>query len=249
MDRPRISLIHKQFAYLKYLRRLSLRKLRKLHDKVFRGSRYMFSLPGGIPRDFIERRIWTYFCCKNYHYEKGHPVRTEFFRRAKEILSNTKVSELPPEEAKRERAREHSRFSWDKIQSMPRVELERSLAVAGIYVETTVAMKRQLLYELYHKPKEELPEEVIRNNKTSALNNKYVLRDIVIENPRMDYSSFRKTFGNVMPTVSRTSYNSTRTHLRKAGYKLPVLRPGPRNPAIIDGKAARPWVNGLDRGK
>lgn len=237
--KTKLATIHRQFSYLKKLRRLSITKLRKLHDETFGATRFRMRLPRECPRDFIEKRIWTYFCVKNYHYPKDSEPRKQFIRKAREILSNTRIRSLSTEDDLRARRREFHKFSWDSVKAMPEVEVDRWLAINGIYVEIPTREKRQCLFELYHKPKEDLPDEVVRNNRSTRLNNRYVLRDIIIENPQLSYDNFMEEYGDRMPTVSRASYNSTRCQLRKAGYKFPRLKPGPRNPAIVNGKAAR----------
>lgn len=239
MKRPKIGTLKEQFNYLKKLRQMSIPKLRRLHSKTFDRTKWRLRLPGGIPRDFIEKRLWTIYCVRNYHYPPDHEVTQEFRKLAKQILSDTHVVDLSPEEKLRARAKEFEQFSWESIQEMELNEVDRWLALVGIYVDCKPSYRRQLLYEFYHKPKEDLPPDVVRNNRAARTNNRYVLRDLVIKNPRLCYDEFMKEYGDRMPTVSRDSFNSTRSALRRAGYKLPALRPGPKNPAIRRGKAAR----------
>ena len=53
--------------------------------------------------------------------------------------------------------------------------------------------------------------------------NQFSLRDLILENPGMDYARFRARYGHVMPTVTRGSFDSTRWSLRRAGHPLPRL--------------------------
>ncbi len=44
--------------------------------------------------------------------------------------------------------------------------------------------------------------------------NQFCLRDLILENPGMDFARFSARYGHVMPTVTRGSFDSTRWSLR-----------------------------------
>ncbi len=54
--------------------------------------------------------------------------------------------------------------------------------------------------------------------------NRYYLRDLILENPGISYAGFRARYGHVMPKVTRGSFDTTRWVLKRAGYPLPSLR-------------------------
>lgn len=119
------------------------------------------------------------------------------------------------------------------------MEVERTLVLAGIFVDCPPERKRELLYELYHKPSEDLPTSIVRTTRAARGHNQKCLRDLIIENPALAYNDFMQSYGRQMPTVTRASYNSTRNQLRKAGYDIPRLPPGPTHPAVKKGKVGR----------
>ncbi len=53
--------------------------------------------------------------------------------------------------------------------------------------------------------------------------NRYYLRDLILENQGMSFASFRVRYGHVMPRVTRASFDTTRSLLRRVGYPIPTL--------------------------
>jgi len=219
------KLLELQFRYLAYLKKLSERELRNLHNELFIGSKYAQKIPKFVHRDKIEQRLWLVFCMRNYHYPKGHPVRVNFFKNAKKVLS-TKLYKDKEEELN-EHLKKRERFSKSAINAMTSTEVDRYLTALNIHIEGGDDIKRRCLYEWYNLPQKDLiaddPELDKQKKGLNKLHNKYNLRSLILQYPLLDFDTFKLNLGHEMPTVSRASFNNTRSLLRKAGYKVPKL--------------------------
>lgn len=235
------ELLKAQFMYLKKLKQLSDAKLRRKHDRVFIGSKYGVKIPRWMHRSILERRLFYYYCLKNYHYPIDHPVAKEFRRKARHILSAKYLEGATPEQQTKEELRNRDNFTATNIRAMPIVQVDRYLAGLSLFVEAPEETRRRILYEWFHAPSSHLIKhlndkgEKVAPRRRGRLNNKFRLRDLILENPTLGYDAFREAFGNEMPTVTRSSFNNTRSLLKKAGYDLPPLKPGPSNPVVVTG--------------
>lgn len=231
----------RQFKFLKYLKKLSETKLRRLHDKKFVGSTYGVKIPKWMHRSIVERRLFYYFCLKNYHYPKNHEVTKQFRKAAKKYLSKDYVQAKTPEEVTKERIQDRDYFTGTNIRAMPIAEVDRCLARLGLFVEADERSRRKVLYEWFNEPANKLIRHLndqgtsVAPRRKGKINNQYKLRDLILEHPTLGYDAFMEAFGNEMPTVTRASFNNTRSLLKKAGYEIPPLKKGSPNPAVVTG--------------
>lgn len=232
-------------SFLRKLQGMKLRKLIELHNQKFFGSRWSLTLkvvPG--VRAVAIRRLFFLFCASNYHYPKDSVEYKAFINRAHKYLTDTIPGELPIEDQNLQRLQDAGYFSKDNIERLPINEIDGYLVTIGIWADVDEKDRRQMLYEYMFGP--EIDGIHIFQGRAkphrSRIQNKYCLTDIVLQFPAMTYNEFRRRFGNEMPTVTRGSFNKTRTKLRKAGYSMPRLRPGISDPAIR-GKTKREYVN------
>ena len=68
-------------------------------------------------------------------------------------------------------------------------------------------------------------EPVLASRRKSAEpgKNRFYLRDLILENPGMNYATFQARYGRVMPKVTRGSFDTARYQLTSAGHRLPNL--------------------------
>ena len=257
------EILAKQFRFLRYLKRLKPRKLRRYHRKIFpKVHPYWIRIPRWIHRTVLERRLFYYFCLKNYHYPQDHYIYRQFKQNAKHVLSQTYIKDLDPTEQAKQVTKEYMSFTPTRIKSMSIVEVDRYLASLSLFVEADEDTRRKVLWEWFNKPGDELTAHFNRRGlmvrKKGPVNNKYRLRELILENPMLQYDGFVEAFGEQMPTVSRASFNNARSQLKKAGYELPILPRGPYKPVVATGKhgklsKARQIVDatptGIDNGK
>lgn len=233
----------KQFAFLRKLKRLRPLKLKRLHRKTFSNTKYSVRIPKWMHRSILERRLFYYFCLKNYHYPKNHPIAVEFAERAKHVLSQDYVRSIDKEEDAKQQVKDASYFSAEAIRCMSINEVDRYLASLSLYVEASEDARRKVLWEWFHLPATQLPAhynpkgELVkpRRNRQGKLNNKYSLRDLILKHPTLGYRDFIEAFGQDMPTVSMASFHNTRSLLRRAGYSILALKKGPSRPAVVVG--------------
>jgi len=233
-------LLAQQFKYLRKVKRMKMGKLRHLHDSTFAGTKYSVRIPKWMHRGMMERRLFFYFCMRNYHYPKGSQIRKEFRRKAKHILSRDYIDGLDPAQVAKQTLKEGLNFTATHIKAMPIVEVDRYLASLSLFVEGPQHLRRKVLWEWFNKPSQDLiphfNDRGKRVRKTGPLNNKYNLRDLILQHPSLPYEDFEQAFGDQMPTVTRNSYNATRSTLRKAGYDIPRLHFGRQHPNVIRGE-------------
>ena len=230
-----------QFNYLSMLKGLREGKLRKMHREVFRYTKWWIKIPKWIHRSLFERRLFYWFCAKNYHYPKEHPFTREFRRKASHILSREYAKNTDPEEDARQRLRDLANFSKANIKALEIAEVDRYLASLGLFIEADEPVRRKVLWEWFNRPASELVKHQNRKGKfvrairRGTANNGFYLRDLILQHPTIDFEEFRDRFGDKMPTVTRNSYNVARCLLRKAGYQIPKLHSGTRNPVLKRG--------------
>lgn len=234
-------LLAEQMRFLRRIKTMKESKLRRLHDSTFIGTKYAFKVPRWMHRSVLERRLFYFFCVKHYHYEREHPIAVEFRKKARFMLSKDYITGLDPAEQAKQALKEEQNFTVTNIKAMPIVEVDRYLASLSLYVEGPERSRRRVLWEWFNKPSSQLighlnhDEEKVTPRKKGALNNKYRIRDLILQNPRICYADFMDAFGAQMPTVTRESFNNARCILRKAGYDIPRLPNGPSRPAVVSG--------------
>ena len=237
-----------QFKYIRKLKRLKGPMIRKMHKEVFRGTKYNVSIVKPH-RNLLERRLLLLFMMKNYHYPKGSGPRIMFFKFARCILKE-EYHPLPRKEEedfkRREQFKQTQLFTKDNVNTMAHNQIDRYLNEFGIYVEIPYSKKRKLLWELHRLPTTKLPKTLNESGKVIdprhldkvRFDNQFNLRDLILENPNMCYPEFCSAYGNIMPTVSRDSFKSTRSHLKRSGYIMPDLR-GSSEAVVIKGKKTK----------
>ena len=237
-----MSKLAAQFKLLRKLRRMSETELRKLHRRKFKHTPWDIRIPSWMHRSVVERRLFMLYCLYNYHYPKDHPIYKEFKRKALHILSRAYLEGIDPEAQTREVLRDRERFTASHIRNMPINEVDRMLTGLSLFVEGDEKTRRKVLYEWFHGPDSRHVKQTSHNGEKFAvrgkgtINNKYKLRDLILSNPTLPFNDFVRHFGHEMPTVSRASYNNTRSLLRKAGYDIPVIPKGPTDPVVVRGQ-------------
>lgn len=236
----------KQNRYRRYLRKIPKRELREKHDKAFAGTKYAVKFDDNYHRSIFERRLWLWFALRHYHFPKEHKAYQHFSERVDRELRPHHFDRVRKEEEARRHLKELDRFSKAGIKAMSINEVDRYLTGLNIFLpDATRAQRRKCLYEYFNEPSKNLPKRFkdtgreVRVHRHGRINNKYVLFDIILKHPDMTYNDFKDKYGAVMPTVTRESFNNQRAKLRKAGYDLPRLKPGPSRPVISGGKKAR----------
>lgn len=238
--------IAQQFEFLRKLKNLKEEKLRKMHDRIFDKTKYKVRIPRWMHRSVVERRLFYYFCMSHYHYDENHPVTKAYMKQAKFVLSPEYLGGIDKTTQAKEALKEHMNFSASKIRAMTMVEVDRYLASLSLYIEAPEEIRRQCLWEWFNRPSSDLVKHFsdsgtqVAARRTGLLNNKYRLRDLILENPSLCYNDFLEQFGEQMPTVSRFSFNNARSLLRKAGYEIPELKRGICRPAVVYGPYRQP---------
>jgi len=236
-----INAVTNQFKYLRKLRRMPLRRLRYLHKKTFETSAFNVKIPKWIHRSVLERRLFVLFCVKNYHYPKDHRITVQFREQAKHILSEHYIASISPEQHVEEVVKQAEIFSLENIDKMPLIDVDRYLIGAGIYLEATENQRRKVLFEYFNHPiSNDIADGGLRRRRKGRLNNSFKLRDLILANPKLSYDDFMLAYSVKMPTVTRGSFNTTRTLLRKAGYAIPDLPKGPWRPVLVVGPYGHP---------
>ena len=87
-----VDALHRQTTYYKKLKGMYPKKLRALHEKVFKDTKWWHAPPKGVEtnllKEWLIRRLWIYYAVKNYHFPAGSTFRTMFMKRAKKVLAN-----------------------------------------------------------------------------------------------------------------------------------------------------------------
>lgn len=225
-----------QFVYLNKLRRMSHYRLREEHDRVFCNTRWKTDARL-FTKEWIVKRLFFYFSAKNYH-STGAALKI-FRDQAKKVLDYLPKEQYKSEEKKLIELRDSGYLSREGIQKLPINEVDGYLSVIGLYAKVSEQMRRKLLTAYLYSP----TANKIRKTGNVRIKNKFVLRDMILKFPNLNYFEFMARFGDVMPTVSRNSFTAARKHLRLAGYNIGKLRPGPARPAIINKRAKHNYVN------
>lgn len=238
-----------QIRFMKKLRRMKYRELMNLHERKFRGTKFYVKPKRWMSRRVIERRLWMLYTALNYHYPPGHDATKHFKKRAAAFLAPKNLGKVRREEESIRKLKDLERFSKDSIKSMPINEVDRFLVALNILcLKESEDTRRKVLWEMFNSPRKEVPKthnkegKKVRATKRGRFTNKYVLRDIIVNNPTMDYLEFRETYGNVMPTVTSGSFRWTRWLLRKHGFSIPKLKSNSRfggSPVVRNEKRIR----------
>lgn len=224
------KILKEQFRFLKQIRKLSNRALRALHDETFKSTKYRIPAKT-ISREECVRRLFFYTAAK------ACPEDSALLKRAKRILLAKPKDNILKEEEKILQLKETGYLSAENIQKLPIQEVDGYLSVLGLYIEAEPEVRRVILTKYFSEP-----NALRETHLNIRQRNRFVLRDLIIEHPNLSYLEFKSKFGNVMPTTTRESFNSARKKLRKAGYQLGNLRPGPQLPKI-KGPTKKEYVN------
>ena len=239
--------IEKFKAQMRILRKLKRTKhiiLRRLHRREFSGTPFYMKLPGWAAKDTVIRRLYYLYCYKNYHYPDDHPITIHFRKKAEKFLDPANFVERHKEEESRQQLEDLERFSKRNILAMDINNIDRYLAGLNLHLDAPESQRRRVLWEYFNLPQSERIKtnnekgNKVRRKRRGRINNKYVLRDLILANPEMTWMEFYTTFHRVMPTVSHSSFNTSRSLLRKAGYNIPRLKTGPAHP-VVSGETAR----------
>lgn len=235
--------IERQFRYLRRLKRISEKKLRRHHNETFKGTVFDVKVPKWMSRTVLERRLFYWYCVRNYHYGNTHPITKEFRKRARYVLSEEYLAAVSPEQHAEEVIKEAENFTEEAIEKMRIVEVDRYLASLSLYVEGTEEQRRKVLWEWFNRPLDShrpFDSNGMKVRRRGRLNNRFRLRDLILKSPSLPYDDFVLAFGDQMPTVSRASYNQQRYLLKKAGYAIPSLPMGPSRPVVSSGPYGQP---------
>lgn len=217
-----------QFAYLSKIRNISLAKLRKLHLEVFKVGTIYYTDPYKLDRDLIIKRLFYYFCLYNTHLnEKQFPI---FRKKAIQVLSAVPNTDVLKEQAKIEELKNTGYFTEEKIMNtIPINEIDGYLSILGLFIDAKEGIRRKLFKDFIFDPN---AVEIRNLGSKSWIKNRFLLIDIIAANPTMTYGEFRKKYADNMPTVTRRSFNNTRSKLKKEGIISTKLRPGRQSPII-----------------
>jgi len=227
-----------QQAYMNMLRKLKVKDLKHLHQKVFAKHKPAFSprIPPWCPRTVFERRLFLLFAAKNYHLPKDLPESIAFIRKVKDVLTATFKGPLDTIDRQvRRDLNKHSNFSRERIGAMSREQVERYLTKLGYqYDKEKVSEEdcKELLWEYFNLPANKTwPKRINRNGETRALvkNRNFAsptLRQIIIDNPTLNWTQFCRRFGDIRPSTTHDSFRMCKSELRRMGYDIPKLVSG-----------------------
>lgn len=234
MDRDKWKL---QMRILRKLKRTKPEALRRLHSQKFAGTPWYIKLPRWMDKQTVIRRLFYLYCLQNYHYDDDTAIYQHFKKKAERFLSPSNLVEVRKEAQSLRQLYDFERFTKRSIKAMPINQVDRYLAALDRYIEADQPTRRKVLWQMFNRPQRQHIEDKMRRGRprqrtNGRLNNKYVIRDLILTNPEMTYDEFWTTYGPVMPTVSRGSFTHARYLLRKAGYNMEYLKPGPSQPVV-----------------
>jgi len=186
--------LDKQHKFLMECRRVSLRRLRKFHQKAFQNTPFMVSpLPKGWNRDKIEKRLFYLFCLKNPHHPPGK-ARAAFVKKARAYL----ISDKPqPDEL---------RLLLASPNPDPKL-VDQYLAKFGIVADHSlpVLTRREILRE-------------IQNVKVhSSFSSPITSKEAILLSPHIHtWKEFKARYGNLI-SFGQETWKITRYRLRKKG--------------------------------
>ena len=230
--------LQKQFQFLGKLRKLSVPKLRAYHDKVFVDTPFYVILPSDIHKDVIIQRLFYYYSAKICPcYDRGTPELQKFRRIAAEKLSNNFIQKnRDPALLNKRTVGLRAVFTRQHIARMNTEEVAGYLAAIGYHLDDSVTLpeRRMCLWEWANGRASNLPriegKNVRRGYKTGlAVNNKYILVDLIRMYPDMGWPEFEETFSDLMPHVTKSSFYNGRWRARQLGG-IPKLLSGRRKP-------------------
>jgi len=230
------EILASQGRYLSWLRRRTIKELRKHHANVFHeGHAYEMELPTWSPRYYYERRCYYWYCAVHYHLPE--PFRRTFRKEAHSILrfrisDETRAADM---DILRE-LRDFRKFTKNGISLLSEDRVDQFLLRLGYVVDVPLDQKRQILFELYNMHRGDI---VPRYSLTTGKPIRYrttgkSIRQLIIENPMLGYQQMLDKYGKTHD-IKATYFYHTRSHLRKAGYDLPPLVVVKRG-IIVDGK-------------
>lgn len=234
-----VEAFHRQMDMLRKFKRMNIRKLRKLHQAKFEGTRWYVKPRGWMSRYVLARRLFYLFCLKNYHFPKDSEVYRFFKLKAEKYLDPNNLQERRQEETTRKNLKDHHRFSKPAIKAMNENEVDRYLVALNIHIRAPLGQRKKALWEMFNAPQQDIIDTNShsgipkRRKRKSRIQNQHVLADLIVNNPGMNFDAFRGTYGKIMPTVTRGSFNNARSRLRKAGYEVDKLPKGPSQPALV----------------
>ncbi len=233
-----------QLTYLHRLQKMAFKDLKLLHRDTFKKLKPIFNprIPPWMPRVVWVRRLFLYFAAKHYHFPHGHAEQRRFTRHAKDVLTHKFSGEMDSvdKQVKRE-LNKHSNFTIVRINAMPEESVDRYLIKLGYSWDKDVYLKdrRHLLWEYFNLPASETwSTRTNRDGKTRKLikprniamgpSGRILLKDLILENPEMDWHEFVDRYADCMPAVTHGSFRTCRWKLKQEGYHLPEHRRGRR---------------------
>lgn len=228
-----------QQRYLAWLRRMKFYRLKRHHKKVFpKGHPFHVAMPKWAPRYYHERRCYFYYCAVNYHLPE--PFATSFKKRAKAILTQRLTDDTKSIDMQILNViHELRKFTKDGILGLPEARVDAYLHSLGYILSVPFEQKRLVLLELYYFR----TTDITRRYKNTVRLHVYrldqpTLRARILENPKLRFHEFSVRFKDEFPHLKIRSFETSRSYLRKVGYKLPRLCNRIINPLRVttDGK-------------
>lgn len=235
-----IDALHRQHDFYMKLKEMYPKKLKDLHEKTFKGTKWWHVPPRGVEtkllKEWLIRRIWIFYAVKNYHFPKGSEFRTMFMRRAKKVLSNKLASsDALADQVLSDNLKDAGWISKEGIASLSNEEVDQLLTQYGVNFTDDIPseQRRYALWELYTKPgsktlKQKPASSDKRGEKQVAAKRPSKkggpsLRSAIIHFPYLSYKDFVKKLGKKFPTTSSSSFAMTKSVLRGEGYNIPIL--------------------------
>ena len=211
-----------QQKHLAWLRRQSVRRITKFHKFTFpKDHKYYQPMPSWVPRQIIERRLFFWFCARNYHLQD--PFLRDFRKKAHAVLSEPVVDEVEQhwEEMLWGDLRVPRRWVKDRSVEMGDRQVGRILCLVGYDLDEPPDICRRVLAALAEERDVVLTYAKMMQKMIGHRLNEHCLQKLVLENPAMGWPAFKRCFGLEMPTVTQSSFYFTRSNLRSQGNKIP----------------------------
>lgn len=208
----------KQQDYLLLLRRMSRSQLIKEHKRVFAKAPKRWQQPSGkwLPAFVLQRRLWYVFCARHYHV-KDQVAVDAFRRKADKILSH--IYKKGESEYLYDIAEENQKFrdyTLEGILKMDQQRVEQICLKLGYIIDAPEKNKKMLLYELIRsQPGDAIPRFNMDGKMVKRRLNRYVLQDIILENPTMNWRQFQEEWGPDMPNTTHLSFRECKSRLRR----------------------------------
>jgi hypothetical protein len=216
-----------QQLYYSKLRRLSKTKLLAHHKHVFPSDhRYFIKLPKYLPRHYLERRLYFYYCANKFHLSNKY--KKAFFQRAHKILTHEHTNESLAADLSIVRdLTDFRKFTPEGVLKLPEARVDTYLVRLGYDMQhLPLDEKRQILVELYTMhPGDIVPRFSLRTGRPLRYKrdlSKLTMKSLILKHPNWCFAEFQERYSTVRSITKQTWYNARR-ELRKAGYDLPSV--------------------------